>query len=249
MEDPDDEDAIDVAKAQIKKAKDAYDALTEDQKYLLDPEMIDKLKEKIEDINKLLPDDEKIELPESPDYIDIQGAAVTVPNVLFTGAALRPEPQVSLNGQKLTKGVHFKAKYSNNINAGSNALIKITGIGKYCGEVTKRFTILKRANTLSVKGKTVKLKAKSLKKKKKTLSITKAIKFNNKGQGTRRYRLVSVKKSKFKKYFKINSKTGKITVKKKLKKGTYKVKVKVTAAGTNNYKALTKAVTFKVKVK
>ena len=48
----------------------------------------------------------------------------------------------------------------------------------------------------------------------------------------------------------INAKTGKVTVRKGLKKGTYKVKVKVTAAGIK-YKAapLTKAVTFKVKVK
>ena len=43
--------------------------------------------------------------------------------------------------------------------------------------------------------------------------------------------------------------TGKVTVKKKLKKGTYKIKVKVTAAGNSNYKALTRTVTFKIKVK
>ena len=54
----------------------------------------------------------------------------------------------------------------------------------------------------------------------------------------------------FKKKFNINAKTGKITVKKKLKKGTYTVKVKVKAAGNANYKASAwKAVTFKVKVK
>ena len=40
---------------------------------------------------------------------------------------------------------------------------------------------------------------------------------------------------------------GKVTVKKGLKKGTYKVKVK--AAGNKNYKAATKTVTFKIKVK
>ena len=43
--------------------------------------------------------------------------------------------------------------------------------------------------------------------------------------------------------------TGKVTVKKGLKKGTYKVKVKVKAAGTSNYNALTKTVTFTIKVK
>ncbi len=63
------------------------------------------------------------------------------------------------------------------------------------------------------------------------------------------YKLVSVKKAKFKKYFKVSAKTGKITVKKKLKKGTYKVKVNVTAAGNANYNKMTKAVTFTIKVK
>ena len=56
-------------------------------------------------------------------------------------------------------------------------------------------------------------------------------------------------KKSFKKKFKINEKTGKITVKKKLKRGTYKVKVKVKAAGTANYKASTRTVTFKIRVK
>ena len=57
-------------------------------------------------------------------------------------------------------------------------------------------------------------------------------------------------KSKFKKYFAVNTKTGKITVKKGLKKGTYKVKVKVKAAGNANYKASKeKTVTVTVKVK
>ena len=45
------------------------------------------------------------------------------------------------------------------------------------------------------------------------------------------------------------SKAGKVTVKKGLAKGTYKVKVKVKAAGNTNYKAKTKIVTFTIKVK
>ena len=42
---------------------------------------------------------------------------------------------------------------------------------------------------------------------------------------------------------------GNITVKKGLKKGTYKIKVNVTAAGNTTYKAVTKAVTVTIKVK
>ena len=44
-------------------------------------------------------------------------------------------------------------------------------------------------------------------------------------------------------------KAGKVTVKKGLAKGTYTVKVKVTAAGGATYKAKSKTVTLKVRVK
>lgn len=47
-------------------------------------------------------------------------------------------------------------------------------------------------------------------------------------------------------------KRGKVTIKKnkRMKKGTYKVKVKVRALGNSNYKAsAVKSVTFKVKAK
>ncbi|MDO4805798.1 MAG: MBG domain-containing protein [Coriobacteriales bacterium] len=47
----------------------------------------------------------------------------------------------------------------------------------------------------------------------------------------------------------INKNTGKVTVKKGTKKGTYSIKIKVTAAGNGNYKAATKTVTGKVVVR
>ena len=53
---------------------------------------------------------------------------------------------------------------------------------------------------------------------------------------------------KYKKYFKI-SRTGKITVKKGTKKGTYKIKVKISAAGDGNHFAKSVTKTIKVKVK
>ena len=110
----------------------------------------------------------------------------------------------------------------------------------------------KRNNTLSVKGRTAQVKFAKLKKKTQKLKVSKTITFRNRGQGKRSYKLSSAKKGKknFKKYFKINKKTGQIQIKKKLKKGTYKVKVKVKAAGNANYKASSwKTVTIRVKVK
>ena len=59
---------------------------------------------------------------------------------------------------------------------------------------------------------------------------------------------VTYKKVKGTKKIAVAKKTGKVTVKKGIKKGTYKVKVRVTAAGNKNYKKRTRLVTFKVKV-
>ena len=51
------------------------------------------------------------------------------------------------------------------------------------------------------------------------------------------------------KYLKVNKKTGAITVKKGAPKKTLAVKVKVQAKGNANYKAATKTITVKVRVK
>ena len=138
------------------------------------------------------------------------------------------------------------------------ATTKATGTKVYtctsCG-ATKTTTLAKlgrSANTLSVKGKTATVKYAKLSKKNRTLKASKVIKFTNKGQGKRTYKLSSAKRGSksFKKYFKINKTTGKVSVRKDLKKGTYKVKVKVKAAGNANYKpSAVKTVTFKVQVK
>ncbi|MCR5207483.1 MAG: hypothetical protein K6C14_03295 [Eubacterium sp.] len=99
----------------------------------------------------------------------------------------------------------------------------------------------KKNNTLKAKGKTVRLKAKTLKKKKVTVKRKKAVTVKNaKGK-------VSYKKAKGNKKIKV-AKNGKITVAKGLKKGTYKVRIKVKAAGKGLYRPATKTVTVKIVV-
>ena len=100
----------------------------------------------------------------------------------------------------------------------------------------------KKANTLAVKGKTATVKLKALKKKNQTVAKKNAFTIKN-AQGKVTFTKASGNK-------KITvSKAGKITVKKGLKKGTYKIKVKVKAAGNATYKAATKTVTVTIKVK
>ena len=102
----------------------------------------------------------------------------------------------------------------------------------------------KEANTLSVSGKTAKVKKNKVRRKKQKVKVSKVIKFKNRGQGKITYSKASGSKK-----ISINGKTGQVTVKKKTKKGTYKVSVWVTASGNSKYAYTKKKVTFKIKVK
>ena len=136
---------------------------------------------------------------------------------------------VSAAGEVTPKGVGSAkiiisaASTDSNVSAGTVVTVKVT----------------KGTNPMTVKAKTVAAKAK----KKTTIKATKAFTVK-KAAGKVTY----AKKSGNAKI--TISKAGKITVKKGLKKGkTYNLKVKVTAAGNDSYKKLTKTVTVKVKVK
>ena len=67
-------------------------------------------------------------------------------------------------------------------------------------------------------------------------------------RGTLTYVKANVSKTRYSKKFVVNKSTGKLTVKKGVRKGLYRVKIKVTAAGNSNYKKLTDIVTVSVRV-
>ena len=106
----------------------------------------------------------------------------------------------------------------------------------------KKHYAYKAANPLTVKVKTATIKYKAVKKKTQTLARTRVLTVS-KNQGKVTYRKLSGNKKI------LISKAGKVTVKKKLKKGTYKVKAKVSAAGNAYYKAGSRTVTFRIKVR
>ncbi len=168
----------------------------------------------------------------------------TFKKVTYTGKALKPKLTIKDSKGKVVAKANYTIKYSNNKNAGKAAVATITFKGKnYAGTVTKNFTIQKKANTLKVKAKSAKVKG--TKKSSKTLKVGKVIKVVKKGQGK-----MSYVKASGNKLITINKKTGNVTVKKGLKKGTYKVKVKVKAAGNTNFKASKQyKLTIKIKVK
>lgn len=149
---------------------------------------------------------------------------------------------VKVGAKTLVGGVDYTLTYANNKNAGRGVAI-VSGKGDYKGVTFKAFTIAKAKNPIVAKARTVKVKAAKVSKKSVKLARKKAITLK-KAQGK-----VTYKKVKGTKKIAVATKTGKVTVKKGIKKGTYKVKVRVTAAGNNNYKKRTRVVVFKVKVR
>ena len=116
-----------------------------------------------------------------------------------------------------------------------------TGKGMYRGSYRAPFMIGK-PNTMKVTGKTVTVKASKLKKKNQTVKAKKAVTVK-KAIGRVTYAKASGNK-------KITvASNGKITVQKGLKRGKYKVKIKVTAEGNSKYLPLTKKITVTVVVK
>lgn len=110
---------------------------------------------------------------------------------------------------------------------------------------TKTLVVSLQDNPMTVKGKTAKVKYRKAKKKNQTVSVSKILKFSPSGTGSNLYTKVKGNKK-----ISINNKTGKVTIKKKIKRGTYKVTVKVMSTGSQRFRASDwKSVTFKIKVK
>lgn len=183
---------------------------------------------------------------EQPQAKEITAVRIAAKSFTYDGKAKTPAVTVQADGTTVPSS-SYSVTYANNINAGTATVI-VKGKGNYKGTKKAAFTINKAANGLSVRAKTATLKASKLIKKKQTVSTKRAYSVSN-ASGKVTYKLSSVSKKKFKRYFSVNKKSGKVTVKKGLGKGTYKLKVKVTASGDANHEVATKSVTVKIKVK
>ena len=182
------------------------------------------------------------------------------------------------SGCELVEGTDYTVSYENNIEPGT-AKMTVTGIGDHQGTVTAQFVIKaadgddpvdpdgsaepdsgksdgaeagpsetvpavqKAAGSVKAQTKKLTFKASSLRKKAKKIAISKAIAVKE-ATGDVTYTKVSGNKK-----ITINSNTGKIRVGKGLKRKTYKVKVKVSAAENENYTAAEQIVTIKIRVK
>ncbi|MBR1732010.1 MAG: leucine-rich repeat domain-containing protein, partial [Ruminococcus sp.] len=158
---------------------------------------------------------------------------------VYTGKSFKPAVTVQdPAGVDIAKS-NYTVKYTDNKNAGTAKAV-ITFKNMFKGTKTLTFKITKAANPMTAKGSTRTVKYATLKKH----ALTFAPLTVKKAQGTKVFKKTSGSKS-----ITVNSKTGKFTFKKGTKKGTYTVKVKVTAKGNNNYKSSSKTVSVTIKVK
>ena len=167
---------------------------------------------------------------------------MTIADVVYTGAALKPVPTVKVGAATLKAGTDYTVAYKNNINVGA-ATVTVTGKGSYTGTKSVTFKIAQAANSAKAAKTAVKktVKAAAVGKKAQKVALPKV---------TAKFGKASWKVTAKDKKGVLSLKSGKVVVKKGAKRGTYIIKLKATVAGTKNYKAVTtKTVTVKVVVK
>lgn len=135
---------------------------------------------------------------------------------------------VTINGKKLVVGKDCVIVGKKNA---GKYILTVKGIGNYSGETKVVFTIKKAKQVIKTSVDQKAYKASALKKSKK--------KFALKPKAVSKKFTYTVKGKKAKKYISVNKK-GKVTIKKGIKKGIYKVVIKTKA--TKNHKAGKKTV-------
>ena len=190
----------------------------------------------------------KVLIPFGPDMSSCKGA-LSADSFIYDGTAKKPDiASLTLYDKAVQKECYtFTYTDSNGnavaspVNAGAYFAV-LKGEGMYTGAFKLPFTIVKAANPMSAVGKIVTIRASKLAKKKQVIKLRKAFTVTG-AVGNVTFQKVSGNK-------KISvSSDGKITVKKGLKSGKYKVKVMVTAAGDVNTEPLSTQVTVTLKIK
>mgnify|MGYP004676470059 CR=1 FL=1 len=159
---------------------------------------------------------------------------------VYNGQKRYQSIKVTYQGRTLVNGRDYTVSYKNNVNTGKASVI-ITGKGDYTGSTTRNFKIYKASNPMAVITNKKTVKYSKLRRKKQVVANTITVK-KSKGK-------VTYSKASKSSRLILNKTTGKITVKKGTKRGTYKLKVKVSAAGNSNYKSRYKIVTVTIRVK
>ena len=80
---------------------------------------------------------------------DIADAKITLPSAdcVYTGRKISPEVLVSIENKILEEDKDYTLSYEDNVDAGEYAIVTVTGIGEYTGEISTYFTIQRKPLT------------------------------------------------------------------------------------------------------
>ncbi len=174
--------------------------------------------------------------------IESMHVSLTGTRFIYNGKVQRPEIK-TIGGKVLTEGVDYTIEWSRKSSRSAGKYtMTIIGKNKYFGQKVISYRIYKAENPMTISARTLKVSYKKVRYG--TQYFDRALAMSLSGsRGKLTYSKVT-KNDKIGVYFK----TGKFVAKKGIKKGTYKIKVKVTAAGGTNYKSKTEYVNVIVKV-
>jgi methionine-rich copper-binding protein CopC len=206
-------------------------------------EKVKETAEKVKEwLKKIFGDDE---IPDGA-AADILEVKLSETSFTYNGKVQKPEVlSVSAGDYEIVPG-DYAVKYSDDKSCDAGTYkVTVTALDAEGFDISgeAEYTIVKAENSLEVIGLTASLEHKILKFKSQKLSRDDVMLVSD-TQGK-----VTYSKLKGNKKITINSKTGNVTVKKGLKKGTYRVTVRVKADGGNNYESASVKATFTVKVR
>ena len=161
----------------------------------------------------------------------------------YTGAGVTQSPKVRLNGTLLKENADYLLVYKNNVKVGS-AKVTVKGINDYKGAKTLSFKVTKAAQPLKVTASKKTVRFAKLKRGARTVKGALAVSGN---VGALSYANASTAKAP--KRFKVNAKTGAITLPRATKRGVYQVKVKVVAKASASYKQTAKTAAVRIRVR
>ena len=170
----------------------------------------------------------------------VKTIALSKTSYAYNGKVQKPSVTVkdAKNGS-LKLNTDYTVTYSGGQKNAGTYKVVVKGKGNYDFTKTLTYKITKATATVKISTSSKTVKYRNVKKKKQT--------FNLRASASSKGKLTYKKTSGNNKI--TVSKTGKVTVKKGLKKGTYKVKIKVSAAAVTNYNAASATKTIKVVVK
>ena len=164
----------------------------------------------------------------------------------YNGKVQKPAVTVKDSAGKTIAAKNYTVTYSNeNSKNVGTYIVKVKFKGNYSGSKSVEYQINRASNTITkITPASKTLEADKLKKKSQSFNLKATCKF----KANTAFAMDSKTAASSKRYINV-TKAGKVTVKKGTPKGTYKIKVRVTAAKMKNYKATTTTKAVKIVVR